>query len=178
MNLSCGLQLQVQSFGKDHPYTRLVPDLSGGDDPDDAFSRIPYEKGFYFLYYLQVMPPSNISIPFHIPPNCVDVQRCARRQGLEQAYAVLPEPRHVPVKHVHPTGARRVDVKRWCMNRVFTWLQTVAGSAVSAFGGTHAAVPARSCARLRHRRALIDLPVETMSLKRFGLHIADCRRRL
>jgi hypothetical protein len=31
-----------------------VPDLSGGEDPDDAFSRVPYEKGFYFLYYLQV----------------------------------------------------------------------------------------------------------------------------
>jgi hypothetical protein len=31
-----------------------VPDLSGGTDPDDAFSSIPYEKGFYFLYYLQV----------------------------------------------------------------------------------------------------------------------------
>lgn len=38
---------QVQSFGKDHPYTRLVPDLSGGDDPDDAFSRIPYGEGQY-----------------------------------------------------------------------------------------------------------------------------------
>jgi hypothetical protein len=31
-----------------------VPDLSGGEDPDDAFSRVPYEKGFYFLYHLQV----------------------------------------------------------------------------------------------------------------------------
>lgn len=31
-----------------------IPDLSGGEDPDDAFSRVPYEKGFYFLYYLQV----------------------------------------------------------------------------------------------------------------------------
>lgn len=31
-----------------------VPDLSGGEDPDDAFSRVPYEKGFYFLWYLQV----------------------------------------------------------------------------------------------------------------------------
>jgi leukotriene-A4 hydrolase len=30
-----------------------VPDLGGGGDPDDAFSRVPYEKGFYFLYYLQ-----------------------------------------------------------------------------------------------------------------------------
>lgn len=40
-------------FGADHNFTKLVPDLSGGADPDDAFSKIPYEKGFYFLYYLQ-----------------------------------------------------------------------------------------------------------------------------
>jgi len=43
----------VDSFGPEHPFTKLVPDLSGGLDPDDAFSKIPYEKGFYFLYYLQ-----------------------------------------------------------------------------------------------------------------------------
>ena len=30
--------------GEQHPFTRLVPDLSGGIDPDDAFSRVPYEK--------------------------------------------------------------------------------------------------------------------------------------
>ncbi len=41
-------------LGADSPFTALVPDLSGGVDPDDAFSSIPYEKGFYFLYYLQV----------------------------------------------------------------------------------------------------------------------------
>jgi leukotriene-A4 hydrolase len=33
----------VKTIGADHPYTRLVPDLSNGGDPDDAFSRIPYE---------------------------------------------------------------------------------------------------------------------------------------
>ena len=32
---------------------QLVPDLSGGEDPDDSFSKVPYEKGFYFLTYLQ-----------------------------------------------------------------------------------------------------------------------------
>lgn len=32
---------------------RQVPDLSGDVDPDDAFSSVPYEKGFFFLYYLQ-----------------------------------------------------------------------------------------------------------------------------
>ncbi|GLC43936.1 hypothetical protein PLESTB_000211500 [Pleodorina starrii] len=47
------LAAEVERLGADNPYTRLVPDLSGGVDPDDVFSSIPYEKGFYFLYYLQ-----------------------------------------------------------------------------------------------------------------------------
>ena len=49
------LQAEVAKFGKEHPFTALVPDLSGGIDPDDAFSRIPYEKGFHFLYHLQTI---------------------------------------------------------------------------------------------------------------------------
>eukprot|EP00899_Mesostigma_viride_P027826 jgi/Mesvir1/8228/Mv12513-RA.2 len=44
-----------EQFKPDHKFTALVPDLSGGIDPDDAFSSIPYEKGFSFLYYLQVL---------------------------------------------------------------------------------------------------------------------------
>lgn len=35
-------------------YTKLVPDLAGVD-PDDAFSSVPYEKGFYLLYYLRTL---------------------------------------------------------------------------------------------------------------------------
>jgi len=34
-------------------FTCLSPDLSGGIDPDDAFSSVPYEKGFNTLYYLE-----------------------------------------------------------------------------------------------------------------------------
>jgi leukotriene-A4 hydrolase len=49
------LQDTVASFGKDHPFTALVPNLDGGIDPDEAFSRIPYEKGFYLLYWLQTL---------------------------------------------------------------------------------------------------------------------------
>ncbi|KAI8469949.1 MAG: hypothetical protein J3K34DRAFT_454135 [Monoraphidium minutum] len=55
------LQEEVARIGPTHNFTRLVPDLSAGEDPDDAFSRIPYEKGFYFLYYLQQLvggPPA------------------------------------------------------------------------------------------------------------------------
>jgi len=39
-------------YGVKHPYTSLVPDLKGVD-PDDAFSRVPYEKGSTFLWYLE-----------------------------------------------------------------------------------------------------------------------------
>lgn len=46
------LKATVADLGDDHPYTALVPSLEGVD-PDDSFSRIPYEKGYYFLYYLQ-----------------------------------------------------------------------------------------------------------------------------
>ncbi|KAI7817239.1 hypothetical protein BC939DRAFT_402867 [Gamsiella multidivaricata] len=42
----------VELYGKDHPFTALRPCLRG-EDPDDAFSSVPYEKGFNLLYYLE-----------------------------------------------------------------------------------------------------------------------------
>ena len=36
-------------------YQRLVIDFEPGEDPDDAFSSIPYEKGSIFLLYLGVL---------------------------------------------------------------------------------------------------------------------------
>jgi leukotriene-A4 hydrolase len=39
-------------FLENGPLTKLVPDLSA-TDPDDAFSLVPYEKGFMFLYTLE-----------------------------------------------------------------------------------------------------------------------------
>eukprot|EP00993_Chasmostoma_nieuportense_P005751 NODE_636_length_1991_cov_12.186695_g589_i0.p1 GENE.NODE_636_length_1991_cov_12.186695_g589_i0~~NODE_636_length_1991_cov_12.186695_g589_i0.p1 ORF type:complete len:631 (-),score=194.54 NODE_636_length_1991_cov_12.186695_g589_i0:97-1929(-) len=46
------LENSLQSFGPTHPYTVLNVQLPGVD-PDDAFSSIPYEKGFAFLFYLE-----------------------------------------------------------------------------------------------------------------------------
>ncbi len=55
----------VQQWGENHNFTRLVPDLSAGIDPDDAFSRIPYEKGAAFITYLErVVGGKDIYIPF------------------------------------------------------------------------------------------------------------------
>ncbi|KAK6607551.1 leukotriene a4 hydrolase [Botrytis cinerea] len=42
----------VKLYGEDHEFTKLIVDLKG-KDPDDAFSSVPYEKGFHFLYYLE-----------------------------------------------------------------------------------------------------------------------------
>lgn len=47
-----GLEDSVELFGKDHEFTKLVPNLRG-KDPDDAFSQVPYEKGSTFLWYIE-----------------------------------------------------------------------------------------------------------------------------
>jgi leukotriene-A4 hydrolase len=41
----------VNSYGKGHEFTKLCISHKG-IDPDDAFSTVPYEKGFHFVYYL------------------------------------------------------------------------------------------------------------------------------
>merc|ERR1719253_1450331 len=43
----------INLFGADHNFTRLVPDLSGGLDPDDAFSTVPYIKGMSLFCLLE-----------------------------------------------------------------------------------------------------------------------------
>lgn len=46
------LQDSVNTFGANSPLTNLVPSLQEVD-PDDAFSSVPYEKGFALLYHLE-----------------------------------------------------------------------------------------------------------------------------
>ncbi|KAK3326345.1 peptidase family M1-domain-containing protein [Apodospora peruviana] len=45
------LEESVEGHGKDHEFTKLLISHMG-IDPDDAFSTVPYEKGFHFIYYL------------------------------------------------------------------------------------------------------------------------------
>uniref|UniRef100_A0AAQ6AHF7 Leukotriene A-4 hydrolase n=1 Tax=Amphiprion ocellaris TaxID=80972 RepID=A0AAQ6AHF7_AMPOC len=46
------LQDSVNTFGANNPLTNLVPSLQDVN-PDDAFSSVPYEKGFALLYHLE-----------------------------------------------------------------------------------------------------------------------------
>eukprot|EP01059_Diplonema_ambulator_P034174 TRINITY_DN752_c0_g1_i3.p1 TRINITY_DN752_c0_g1~~TRINITY_DN752_c0_g1_i3.p1 ORF type:complete len:619 (+),score=175.36 TRINITY_DN752_c0_g1_i3:68-1924(+) len=46
------LKKYMKAKGEDHPYTKLRPVLDGVD-PDDAYSVVPYEKGFNFVCYLE-----------------------------------------------------------------------------------------------------------------------------
>ena len=38
------LKETVARLGADHPHTVLMPKLEGGVDPDDVFSKVPYER--------------------------------------------------------------------------------------------------------------------------------------
>ncbi|CAO3637411.1 unnamed protein product [Cunninghamella blakesleeana] len=59
------LKESVELFGADSPATVLKPDLSGGIDPDDYFSSVPYEKGFNLLYHIEkVVGGPSIFEPF------------------------------------------------------------------------------------------------------------------
>eukprot|EP01017_Pseudomicrothorax_dubius_P030528 TRINITY_DN3820_c0_g2_i1.p1 TRINITY_DN3820_c0_g2~~TRINITY_DN3820_c0_g2_i1.p1 ORF type:complete len:401 (+),score=81.26 TRINITY_DN3820_c0_g2_i1:410-1612(+) len=47
-----GLNDSINSYEKDSNFTSLTPQLKGRN-PDDAFSLVPYEKGFLFVTYLE-----------------------------------------------------------------------------------------------------------------------------
>jgi len=46
------LEDAIEEFGKDHQFTQLCVNHKG-IDPDDAFSAVPYEKGFHMVWYLE-----------------------------------------------------------------------------------------------------------------------------
>jgi len=48
----------MRTFGFSSSYSSLTPQLNG-HDPDDAFSDVPYEKGFAFLTYLEDLVGNN-----------------------------------------------------------------------------------------------------------------------
>ena len=47
-----GLKDTIDAFGEKNLLTAAVPDLKG-IDPDDSFSRVPYEKGVNLLRYIE-----------------------------------------------------------------------------------------------------------------------------
>jgi leukotriene-A4 hydrolase len=47
------LEQYVKSVGEKHNFTRLCPSMNKGDDPDDSFSVVPYEKGASLFWFLQ-----------------------------------------------------------------------------------------------------------------------------
>lgn len=45
------MKADMEVFGYDNSYSSLQPDI-GYDNPDNMFSTVPYEKGYFFLTYL------------------------------------------------------------------------------------------------------------------------------
>jgi len=42
----------MSNYGLNNTYSSIHPVLNG-DNPDNAFSEVPYEKGFQFLHYIE-----------------------------------------------------------------------------------------------------------------------------
>lgn len=49
----CDLDTRINGMGETSKYTTLVQELQNGQDPDDAFSTVPYEKGFNLLLLIE-----------------------------------------------------------------------------------------------------------------------------
>ncbi|VDC07016.1 unnamed protein product [Peniophora sp. CBMAI 1063] len=50
---NAALNEALKNYSKTPKYQRLVVDFEYGEDPDDAYSSIPYEKGSNFIYYIE-----------------------------------------------------------------------------------------------------------------------------
>ena len=55
------MKYAIDILGNDNPLTNLVVDLDGVS-PDEAFSRVPYEKGSTFLWYLEEIVGSGMYV--------------------------------------------------------------------------------------------------------------------
>ena len=77
------LQDSVHEFRNNLEFTKMIPDLNGRD-PDDAFSSVPYEKGYTFLSYLEgrVCTFLGLSIASFVSPMTVVQQRLRKRTGI------------------------------------------------------------------------------------------------
>lgn len=59
---STALSEALVNYADRPKYQRLVIDFEPGEDPDDAYSSIPYEKGSRLLLYLGVLNPKFLTI--------------------------------------------------------------------------------------------------------------------
>lgn len=55
----------IRSVGEESPTTSLVPQMKDGDDPDDYYSCVAYEKGYNFLMVLEHRVNEDYKTDFH-----------------------------------------------------------------------------------------------------------------
>lgn len=55
----------IQSVGGESLTTSLVPPMKDGDDPDDYYSCVAYEKGYNFLMLLELRVNEDYKTDFH-----------------------------------------------------------------------------------------------------------------
>ena len=62
------LVASIEEYGWDDNWSSMTPhfDIEKGGTPDDAFSTIPYEKGYQFLFYLESLVGEEIFHEFYL----------------------------------------------------------------------------------------------------------------
>lgn len=122
---------QVDTFGANNPLTNLVPSLQDVD-PDDAFSSVPYEKGFALLYHLEELMggPGNTCLQQQVPQGRSIYSVCSLQwsvcvlRGVHGVCkvvhpAVRLQQRHywrleeLPVHILQRQGEKNLDALRW-----------------------------------------------------------------
>ena len=53
------LKTEIEEKGADHPFTKLRIPLDNGEDPEDSYNDVPYEKGYALVCYLRSLVASD-----------------------------------------------------------------------------------------------------------------------
>ncbi|CAK0875953.1 unnamed protein product [Prorocentrum cordatum] len=140
----------VVRIGEGHNFTQLVPNLSGGKDPDDAFSQIPYEKGFYFICYLEALAGGAAAfMPWFKDIWLGGTSRSVTSEDLRRSYS-----------EAFPRAAAKVDWNSWFFTPGFPTL----GATASVESQYASALGAASIALARSWRAADEKDLSKLGL--------------
>ena len=102
-------------FGMEDNWSSLTPlfDING-DTPDDAFSTIPYEKGYQFLYYLETLVGEEVFHDFYVSYFHKNERHCVTVEQFQDEFA-----RVVFERFSHAEASKIFEEIDWK-----TWLET------------------------------------------------------
>lgn len=95
----------IKRTGSNHKYTSLVTKLEEGDDPDDYYSCVAYEKGYNFLLLLEEYVQHDYN---------VDISEFFKDYYQRFSYQAISSSHFVEMfKEYYPKTSERIDFDEW-----------------------------------------------------------------